>query len=330
MFVHGSVNLTLTQAANFIGMLRELTGVKAPELKSTTVLAPRYRSRLILALSALENHANVYLVDKSYFLVAKMIALLPGELGERSGLSMHLSGLGPTWAHTLHREGPAAVGSARWAELLVTFNDLIRSYLRQGSTPPTVDPFIAALASARRASRTAEVSEVLDAVWDARHIANEFEGVNAVGFRELDPMYPSLAAVARTWRLRLGDVPFEMLADNYYGLTEEVCAEIVDAARQPLALGGMPPMAADLRRISLVDSKLDARVQVADIVAGVGREVARLALEGVLDDDLQNAVHQMLDYNVMTSGGSQLDKLIERKPISYIHERLQRRGVSEW
>lgn len=327
VFVHGSVNLTLDQATNFIVMLRALTGARAPELKSTTVLAPRYRPRLIQAISALEGHANIYFVDKSFFVVAKMIALLPAELGERNGIPIHLSGIGPHWAHTLHRDGPAALGRECWAELLRSFNDLIRSYLRQGSTPPTVEPFFAALARARRQSQNVEVTDVLDLLWDARHLASEYEGVNAVGFRELDPMYPSLSAVARTWRMRLGDVPFEFLADNYSGLTESVRAEIVDSARQPLALGGMPPMPADLRGIRLTDSKLDARVQVADIVAGVGREVARLAVEGVLDDDLQNAAHQMLDYNVMSSGGSPLDRLVEREPIAYVHERLQRRII---
>lgn len=317
IFVHGSVNLTLDEATDLIDHLRSVTGSRALELKSRTVVAPRHRAALLDALPSLAGRGNIYFVDKSYFLAAKMIALLPAELGERNGVDVHLSGLGRHLTNILHRKGPASIGSLQWRTLLTSFNSVVRSYLREGSTPVSVQPFFAALANARKNCRDIQVAAILEEIWEARHLALEYEGAGVDAFRELDPMFPSLATVAMTWRMRLGDVPFEFLADNYSGLTEPVRKAIIDAAQHPPTLAHVTLPRSDLRAIHLIDSKLDARVQAADILAGIGREVARLAMAGTFDDELQNSVHQMLDFNVMSSSESPLDVLVERAPLSY-------------
>lgn len=84
------------------------------------------------------------------------------------------------------------------------------------------------------------------------------------------------------------------------------------------AVGGFELPRPDLRRIRLVDSRLDARVQAADIMSGIGREIARLAMIGTFDDRLQVRVHNMLDYNLMCSSSSPIDKLVERRPLKYM------------
>lgn len=99
-------------------------------------------------------------------------------------------------------------------------------------------------------------------------------------------------------------------------------------ARAPLAIRGTPLPRADLRGIRFTDSRTDAQVQVADILAGVGREVARLAATGRFDDPLQTVVHQMLDFNVMSSGGSPVDRLVERAPLKYLEERREQVDVA--
>lgn len=90
------------------------------------------------------------------------------------------------------------------------------------------------------------------------------------------------------------------------------------ASQHPVFVHGSTSLPqADLRAIHVVDSRDDARVQVADILAGTGREVARLAAEGTFDDPLQKVVHPMLDRSVMSSGGSPVDRLVERAPLRY-------------
>ena len=320
VFVHASVNLTVDEALEFRDNLRAATKTQASELKSKTALAPANRSALLIAMATLDGVGNIHLVDKSYFLTAKLIDLLVAARGDEYGLDVALSGLGRQLADYLHHSGPSAIGASRWNAVLSTYNGLIRSYLRAGALPPTVQPFFDALDDARRNCADAQVERILEAIWDARHLTFAYEGASPVELRELDPMAPSLVAVSMTWHMRLGELPFEFLADNYSGLTEVVRDSIVASARGPLSVGSVELPRADLRGIRLIDSKLDARVQVADILAGVGREVAQLAMGGTFDNELQDVVHRMLDYNVMASSGSPLDRLIDRKPLRYLQE----------
>lgn len=328
VFVHGSVDLSIAEAKEIVDSLHSSTATQATEMKSKVVLRPQNRAALLGMLPTLEGRANIYFVEKTFFVTAKLIALLVAVHGEEYELDVDGSGLGRQLADVLHRDGPAAVGSMQWRTLLTTYNSLIRSYMRQGSTPPTAQPFITALANARKQCSDPHVARILDDIWDARHLTRDYEGASDVELREMDPMAPSLAAVSMTWHMRLGGDPFEFLADNYSGLTEAVREAIVREAHNPLSVGGVDLPRADLRAIHLTDSRLDARVQVADLIAGVGREVARMAAAGTFDDELQNAVHQMLDFNIMSSEGSAIDRLIERAPLKYLEEwRAARNGV---
>lgn len=38
-------------------------------------------------------------------------------------------------------------------------------------------------------------------------------------------------------------------------------------------------------------------------------------MSGTFDDELESAVHEMLDINVMASSGSPLDVLVDRRPL---------------
>lgn len=326
VFVHGSTSLSLEDADEFIARLRVATRAQAPELKSASVLTARNRTALLDALPALDGQANIYFVDKSFFVTAKLLVLTYAALAARIGVDVHSDGLGPFLTNILHQDGPRAVGPRRWNALLGAFNDLIRSYARASSRAPSVWPFYMALSDARANCRDIRVAAILSEVWEARHMTLEYVNADPIEFRELDPLAPSLDAVTRTWQMRIG-VPFELLHDKHYLLTQSVRDAIVEGSRRQLSIKGVHLPQADLRGIRVVDSRLDARVQVADILAGTGREVARMAADGVFDDPLQQTVHQMLDYNVMSSGGSPIDRLVERAPLTYVEQWRTRQGV---
>lgn len=317
VFVHGSVNLSLEEATELREQMRSAMRAQGSEMKSKTALAPRNRSALLDAMNALDGKANIYLVEKSYFVVGKLIDLLIAEMATDYDVDVAGSGLGRRLAEQLHDVGPSAIGAERWDALLSTYNAVIRSYLRHDDEPPTIQPFLAALADACIACTDPKVQRILDDIWAARYLTLEYEGASRVELRELDPMAPSLASVSMTWHLRLRGQPFEFLIDNYSILTDDVREAIIAASRVPLSVGPVELPRADLRGIEMIDSRLDARVQIADIVAGVGREVARLAMNGVFDDPLQEATHEMLDFNVMCSTGSPLNTLTERTPLRY-------------
>jgi hypothetical protein len=318
VFVHGSVNLSMDAAADFMTRLRASTKAQSAELKSKLALAPKHRAALLDALSTIEPNGNINLVEKSYYAAARLVELLFAEHAHSYGLDVGGSGLGRDLLDYFHAHGSSAVGPAAWTTLLASFNELIRSYSREGARAPSTTPFFDALEVARDACTDRRVQDMLDDLWDARHFAAEYEGSTPTVVREMDPMASTLASVARTWRMRLGEVPFEFVADNYSGLTSERRKAIVEAARAPLAVAGFDLPRPDLRGIRLTDSRDDARVQVADILSGVGREIARLAHGGTFDDDLQVLVHEMLDYNVMCSTGSPIDELVERRPLNYV------------
>ncbi|MEA5053792.1 MAG: hypothetical protein VB093_10170 [Propionicimonas sp.] len=320
VFVHASVNLTMEDAVELLDAMRVAMHAQAPEMKSKTALAPSNRPALMDALERLSGAANICLVDKAYFLTSKLIALLIAAQASEEGMNIGELGYARDYADYLDQNAAEAVGSDRWDAVLGTYNRLIRSYQRENAEPPTAEPFFAALNESIRHCTDEKTRRLLLQLWRARHFAHEYEGASKVELRELDPLPPTMTAVARTWAMRLSDTPFELLADTYSVLTPEVCQAIVNAARSPLTVRDNPQPVPDLRRVSVSDSRSDARIQIADVLAGVGREVARLAMDGTFDDDLQVAVHEMLDINIMASTGSPLDVLVDRRPLPYCQD----------
>jgi len=317
VFVHGSTDLTLDEADNFMGDLRRVTRSQAPELKSATVLARQHRPALIAAMAAIAARGNIHLVDKTYYVTTKLIDLLIAERASRAGEDVRFTGEGRQLASALVNEAPADLGPTFWRMLLRRYNDYVRVYARAGQTAPTVEPFFRALRDAQSRATNPRVQYVLGQLWEARFLAAEYEGARVGEMREMDPAFSTLAAVAKTWRVRLGDVPFSFLIDRYAQLTDDVRELILETARLPLHIGARTLPGADLREIRQTASHLDARVQVADIIAGVGREIAALAANGTYDDELQVVVGEMLDLQGMWSDGSPLDVLYDRRPPAY-------------
>lgn len=315
VFVHASTNVSSEVASGLMNCLRAAVGSQALELKSRTALLPQNRPALLDFLEGVGDAGNIHLVDKSYFVTAKLVSTLIARNPDA-----WLPGQPRQWADYLDSAGPHAVGESRWSLLLTRFNQLVRAHRRQHATRPTPEGFFDALEDAWRHSRDEYVTELLHQMWMDREDAADLARAPASALREFDPMWPALVAVARTWTLRLGNVPLEYVADDYGDIDSESRSQILEAARQPMLIMGRVHSGVDLRGLRFVDSKSDARVQVADIVGGVGREMARLAMSGVFDDELQIRAHELLDFNVMSSTGSPLDVLVERRPVRYMAE----------
>ncbi|MGM1058276.1 DUF3800 domain-containing protein [Saccharothrix sp. Mg75] len=84
----------------------------------------------------------------------------------------------------------------------------------------------------------------------------------------LDPLFPAIVRAVAHWG---GDV--DVLHDHHPSLT---------AAR----IRKLQQSAPGLRRLTLVDSRADARVQVADFLAGIARRTAEEELHGRRDDEV--------------------------------------------
>jgi hypothetical protein len=317
IFVHASTDLTPKEAASVMRTLRAATGSRAAELKSSDALNPRHRQALISMLTPLASRANLHLVDKAFYTTAKLVDLLIAAEADLAGIDMRSSGDGRWYASILFDRAPADVGPTFWRMLLRRYNEFIRVYARKHQKPPTTEPFFKALETALGRATDAHVRTVLQLIWRARFFAVEYQGPRAGQMREMDPAFSTLAAVAKAWRIRVGDQPMAFLIDTYSTLTEDVGDDIILSAREDLQIAGRTLPGADLRSITQMPSHLDARIQVADILAGSGREAARLAFEGLYDDPLQVAVSPMLDLQGMWSVQSPLNTLYERRPPSY-------------
>lgn len=320
-FVHASVHLTRERALDVLAELRAAARSQAHELKSKAVMSARARPVLVRLIAELASDSNICLVDKGYFASAKLIDLILAEEAHLSGVDLAITGEAAQLARQLQLRTPVAVGEYVWRELLSAFNELVRRHVRSGSEKPDPSTFFTILDVAREASRDPIVTQILTALWGARHLVADYdqEDDGGVFFRELDPMITTVVAVARTWGVRLGGGPFEFVVDKYWGLDELARAAIVDAARIPMHVGDTALPIGDLRAMRVADSRDDPRIQVADILAGVGRENARLARLGVFDDPLQVAAHEALDFNGMWALGSPLDILSEQAPLRYFH-----------
>lgn len=317
-FVHASTNISVEEAQGFIERLRIDTRSQAVELKSTAVLLPRHRPALLRALRDFDGAANIALVDKAYFVASRMAALVDAEVLDVLGFSPARAGGGRDMASTLTTRLRDAVGDENWRSMMVSFNELVRAHRRDGDAQPTAEPFIAALERALIVCSDPKSLEMLEWLWSGQERVRAYEETDAAAVREMDPMFSSLVAVASMWAVRLDSAPISLLLDMYGSLTEAAQEYVTLASNTPLSIAGDEIPLSEVRGVRMVDSKSDARVQVADILAGVGREVGRLALAGEFDDDLQIVVHEMLDRNVMAATDSPLDVLIDRRPQRYM------------
>ena len=87
VFVLASTNLSLGDAGAFMDRLRREMPTQAPELKSKIALRGKHRPALLNALDSLADAGNTHLVDKTYFVSAKLVDVLLG--GEFVDVGLH-------------------------------------------------------------------------------------------------------------------------------------------------------------------------------------------------------------------------------------------------
>lgn len=272
VFAHGSCALSVDEASEFMSELRARIGSRSLELKSREALKPDSRPDfldLVREFDLANDKANVYLAEKSYFLAGKMISLLVEEAAYDRGVI-----LGPdqerAFADILHSRIASGAGEDVWRRMLVSFNRLVKQPASRARGPERgprdSQPFVQALWDAKNENTDKKLAPVLDLLWEARSYAASFETVSESILRELDPTIPSLVAGAGTWGMRLDGAPFEIIHDEHWALTPDSIAVAVAVAPMNHFLPG-----GDLRGITLAHSEDDERVQVADLVAGLGR-----------------------------------------------------------
>jgi hypothetical protein len=285
VLAHASVRIDTSAAAEVIADLRRrMDGGPQGELKAGALLRPRHRDLVHDLLGPdgpLTGIARVHLVDTVYFTLARLADLLGGAEAPRGTDS---PGRAPATRHAalvLHTRGPATHGPDRWRQFLTRAADLMRTNSRWTPREP-VAPFAAALDELL--DTPGEVADVLRPMRERLPAAAAVRAALKADPKRatlLEPVVPALGRAVAMWGTNGGTI--SVVHDDQSAVTPERVAAIAAGT--------------GLVEVTLVDSRTDPRVQVADLLAGVARRVATDQLTGRAhpDDELTALLRPTVD-----------------------------------
>ncbi|MEU3948502.1 hypothetical protein [Streptomyces sp. NPDC029526] len=254
VFAHAGVHVPVTAAALALREVRARIRSPAEEYKANHLLREKHRRVLEWLLAPggpLHGRAGVHLTEKAFFVVDRVTGLLLTD---------------PEAAVALFRTGRDDLGNEGWRTFLAAANRLLRGR-HDGEPHAPVDHFLAtvdALRAARPAARTARVLERLAGQRDrAEAYRTRLSEAPAGHIPVLEPLLPAIVATAAHWSA--GGRPVRLVHDRQNILTAERIAWVEETARHAgIALTG----------VELVVARSDARVQLADFLAGTARRIA--------------------------------------------------------
>jgi hypothetical protein len=255
VFTHASVALSTESAAECVLRTHDRIGSPVQEYKANHLLRVKHRAVLEWLLEPsgpIHGNAHVQLIDKTFFLIRRVVDLVAGDPGH---------------AATLYRDGPRAFGAERWQAFLVAANNLLRTRNRRddGAEANPVDVFSRAVEALHRAAVGGPVGQAVELLRQS--------GPRVTAFRQrlggepillLDPMIPAMERTIAFWSA--DDRPVAIVHDEQPALTGQRVAHLKANGR--------------LTDLRFVDSRADPRVQVADFLAGVARKIASNELNG--------------------------------------------------
>ncbi|MFI8165932.1 hypothetical protein ACIGAN_06150 [Streptomyces sp. NPDC085931] len=271
VFAHGSVSLSVASAAAAVREIRDRIRSPAEEYKANHLLREKHRAVLEWLLAPagpIHGRARVHLVEKSYVVVERAAGLLLD---------------GPAEAPALYRAGHDTFGEEGRRSFLEAANRLLR--VRDNGDP--VEAFYGTVEALRRAHPGTEAARLLGRLAATRARAVAYRAEFLAGPPLIPVLNPLLPAIVRTAALWSGDGrPVRLVHDRQNMLTPDRIAWIEEAAhRSGVALAG----------VRLVVARDDARVQVADFLAGIARKIASDELNGRGDPALTALLRPYVD-----------------------------------
>ncbi len=277
VFAHASLTLSPYEAAALMDEARARTRSQTTELKSKTILQPQHQdtAKWLLSHPTVEGNASVHLTHKKYFVVSKLYDSTAEELAHELGYDIYETGVALTGANLLFFLGPQCYGAA-WDKLLMTFQHFMRakdSDQAQELLASLIESMVQLLSD-----EDAVVRDVLGTVLAGfSHLGSLSRLQIGDGLEErlrtMDPLISAVGAAVHFWA-SLSGKPIELVHDA----AKELTPVKIDWAKQSLArpeaiAPSRQGLASELTDVRLVDSKDDPRVQVADLLAGIGRIV---------------------------------------------------------
>ncbi|MFD5839663.1 hypothetical protein ACFWHV_39890 [Streptomyces collinus] len=250
VFAHAGVSLSMASAAAVVGEIRDRIRSPAEEYKANHLLREKHRAVLEWLLAPegpIDGQARVHLMEKTYFVVDRTLGLLLDDAAE---------------AALLFRAGRPVFGEDGWRAFLEAANQLLR--VRHDGDP--VDAFYGTVDTLRRTHPETDAARILERLARTRPRAVAYRDGFLAGPPLVPLLNPLLPAIVRTAALWSGSGrPVHLVHDRQNMLTPERIAWIAGTARRAgIGLAGL----------RLVVARDDARVQVADFLAGIARKIA--------------------------------------------------------
>jgi hypothetical protein len=308
VFAHASVRLDIESATNCMQEMRNRAPSPVLEYKANHILRKKNRPALTWLLGPsgpLHGNAHVHLTDKAFFVVGKVIDLLVAEVTHTAGIRLYQDPRAKAMAVTLYREGRRAFDREQWETFLVSSNNLMRAKNRRG-VRTSVDSFFHMVDDLRLAGTRGGVDEILGMLWQARPNADSFRAQlldNPKMIPALDPLIPAIVQAVVHWGG--GRKPVSIIHDQQTALSEERIAQLKEIFSKPdPALLNFSPRGR-LASLTLVDSRSDSRVQVADVLAGAARKIASDELNDRGDPELTALLRPFVDsFSIWGDGRS--------------------------
>jgi hypothetical protein len=282
VFAHASVRIEPDDAGKLVDSLLQQIGAHGSgEYKAAELLRPRHRPVLkrLLSHGPIRGNAYVHLTDTRFFVLARVLDVLLGGNTVSGTSCPGENARTREMAITLYRSGKQNYGPHRWQEFLTLAGNLFRTNNRWlPKTPvPMFYAAVDALAQTQAAADVHEVMTLLRSTWAIAEATRASQLQNPKLTPLLEPLIPALTRAVHFWGTRAEVV--SVTHDEQSALTPERVADIARtfAASRP---------GRQLTEVRQVDSRGDARVQLADFVAGIARRLATDKLNDREDTEL--------------------------------------------
>jgi hypothetical protein len=307
----GSVAISDVEAEPIVQEIRRATQLQAPELKFSGAFAgPKNAQRrpvlagLLEPGGALHGRASVYLVDKHYFVVAKLIDLFIEEMLHKQGRDIRNTGRARKMARGLFTEGPRALGPELFDRLLAS--TVAFTSHKNKDQMVTSDDFFDVVEEAWTRSCRRNVTETLALLRATRQEATEYmqDAFEPGGTlpQSLEPLIPSVRVVTEIWSKELGRV--NMLVDDQRALTDanfdDIEADVRERGHPEFRYLSRGVHIGHLRRGKSVEHP---SLQLADLLSGAGYAVGErhAGIPNPAGEDLYSAVVPLIDPMSMLS-----------------------------
>lgn len=268
VFVLGSIILDDTLSATLVGHVQRQLPKGHGEPKYTSLAKTKVGRRALMeCISSLPpDAARFYAADKQFFIEAKIIDLLVEPFFNKRGYNMYADGSAVGLANLMHAVGPVLGDKSAYENVLKTFVRAFRS-----RPTATVDDIYHSIDEYRVTAPTPEWQEWVEFLSLTRSEAEAALDWIRNGHRdELDPATPCLVALVRDAGEHLG--VFRLVHDksdtiSRYAHILENLHEIGNPTRPGRRLTPLP-----ITSIDFLDSKDASQLQIADWIAGAGRQ----------------------------------------------------------